>query len=619
MKRVLTVLMLFLVATSCRKENSTGNTQVETDKTLYLLYKKTQAINAAFLKIGEQKKTNPKETLLLLEKELKNDTDFDDVYCLDSTYLYYKINGITQVFSLVELTDDGTSLYRGSAGTGSLSLTGAPGQVELLDNVKVLCFVPEVKYFYGTVDAYRQRVVDRLKSSKLNLKVTELYEAGASYSALKTFSGYGFVLIDSHGDPDGFMLGDKVVIDSTLAITYESYMSELEKCLAKEVFEGLKNGDLRLNFSCAYNPNDPEWWKNNHIGSTESWAIYITSQGVRNLGIDVSETIIMGNMCHSGYIGTTWYSGSRQIDPIQPAIMSLHPASYYAYTNTNDNRSQAVYNDFAQKCEDTLITSLFFDYDTTGSAHLFRGTTIPVDKRTIFRYLSFQHYGKGNYAFKKQVLTDPRDNKEYELVRIGDQLWMAENLRYAGVENYMPPGADEKDYGRFYTFKTGVGVNAQDGSYQQGVCPDGWHVPSRTDWANLYRYLGYPVDDNYFFYSGGNSANQQELATVKLLANTDLWEGWNFWKNKDSINYAGLNLKPDGRISVNQGKASYYNGGIVSYYSSSPTVIYSGTTYDYSREYYFYFGGFGIVSAEARDVNDPSTSEQALPCRCIKN
>ncbi len=47
------------------------------------------------------------------------------------------------------------------------------------------------------------------------------------------------------------------------------------------------------------------------------------------------------------------------------------------------------------------------------------------------------------------------------------------------------------DYGSLYTYAAAIGDNwANDNTEGQGVCPDGWHLPTDTEWTELINYLG---------------------------------------------------------------------------------------------------------------------------------
>ncbi len=103
-------------------------------------------------------------------------------------------------------------------------------------------------------------------------------------------------------------------------------------------------------------------------------------------------------------------------------------------------------------------------------------------------------------------ITDARDGQRYRIVTIGKQTWMAQNLIYrqtTGTKDtfgicLLPDQADCAKYGRLYTWAEAM---VADSAYnrkiwpggsarRQGLCPTGWHIPSRSEWEELIATAG---------------------------------------------------------------------------------------------------------------------------------
>ena len=118
------------------------------------------------------------------------------------------------------------------------------------------------------------------------------------------------------------------------------------------------------------------------------------------------------------------------------------------------------------------------------------------------------------------TMTDTRDGQMYKTVKIGNQVWMAENLNYAytGVPyKYKDNTSDSTSwcydndptnctkYGRLYTWSAamdsvgtwsangkgcGYGVQCTPTYPVRGICPEGWHLPNDTEWDTLFVAVG---------------------------------------------------------------------------------------------------------------------------------
>ena len=92
------------------------------------------------------------------------------------------------------------------------------------------------------------------------------------------------------------------------------------------------------------------------------------------------------------------------------------------------------------------------------------------------------------------------DGQPYEVVQIGDQCWMAENID-TGVADATNIGWSGYYDTTFQADKEGTlfqWSEAMQGATEeraQGVCPDGWHIPSDCEWMYLENTLGMSVAD----------------------------------------------------------------------------------------------------------------------------
>lgn len=102
------------------------------------------------------------------------------------------------------------------------------------------------------------------------------------------------------------------------------------------------------------------------------------------------------------------------------------------------------------------------------------------------KYSSARMYVYDTTKVTLGALVDSRDGHIYITITVGNQTWMAENLNFKTENSYCYNNFESfcEKYGRLYTWTTKM-----DKSSTQGVCPQGWHVPTIAEWDVLQKVI----------------------------------------------------------------------------------------------------------------------------------
>ncbi len=135
------------------------------------------------------------------------------------------------------------------------------------------------------------------------------------------------------------------------------------------------------------------------------------------------------------------------------------------------------------------------------------------------------------------------DGYTYKTVGIGNQMWMAENLRATtGIDSswcFNDEPENCETYGRLYTWATAMGIDEKyqtqsalkdgvisDTSYNQGICPKGWHIPSDAEWQTLFDFV--------------DASNGIATAGQSLCDPNGAWKGYDDYPMTDDYGFSAI-------------------------------------------------------------------------------
>ncbi|MDA3820190.1 MAG: FISUMP domain-containing protein [Candidatus Delongbacteria bacterium] len=162
------------------------------------------------------------------------------------------------------------------------------------------------------------------------------------------------------------------------------------------------------------------------------------------------------------------------------------------------------------------------------------------------------------------------DGHTYEIIGIGNQCWLVENLNVTDGNTdqscsitrscYDNNTSNCDTYGGLYTWDDmmcGESSSSANPSGVQGICPDGWHIPSDDEWQELEGEVDATYDYDYSDWN--NEGCRGDDVGSALAGDASLWSDDEL-EGHASFGTSGFNALPGGRetsVSSSTGLSEY--------------------------------------------------------------
>lgn len=179
------------------------------------------------------------------------------------------------------------------------------------------------------------------------------------------------------------------------------------------------------------------------------------------------------------------------------------------------------------------------------------------------------------------VLEDERDGQKYKTVVIGEQTWMAQNLNYDIDDNRRQSCyGDEPDFclrfGKLYSWPGVMDYDknrCQDNAScsltsNQGICPNGWHVPTKSEWDTLWSNVGFTSENLEKGDEYGRTAVRGLISDTSYIT----------WDRSGKSDFFGFSAMRQG-LKTDVGDYEWMDNIVAAYWTSTEVYSYGSKAY----------------------------------------